>query len=196
MKDRNIIREKQRGFTLIEVVMVIAIIAILLTIAVPAINGWLPNYRLKSAARDLYSTFQMARMEAVKANERRGVSFDAAAGTYQILSSGDDGTFGTADDPAPKTAVVLSDYGSGVSFGPGNADFQATGGAFPGAFNGIKYTGDLATFNSRGLMRSGTIYLQNNSNLAQEERSTYAVRTLSTGRIFLLKWFEASGNWE
>ncbi len=97
MKDRNIIREKQRGFTLIEVVMVIAIIAILLTIAVPAINGWLPNYRLRSAARAIYSDFQRAKFAAVKEREDVVISFTPAAftpsgreGSYTVFV--DDGT--------------------------------------------------------------------------------------------------------
>jgi len=59
----------QKGFTLVEVVMVVAIIGILAAIAVPSFLSWLPNIRLKAAARDAYSTFQKARLEAIKRNQ-------------------------------------------------------------------------------------------------------------------------------
>jgi prepilin-type N-terminal cleavage/methylation domain-containing protein len=46
------VREKLlSGFTLIEVLMTIVVLAILAAVAVPGFSVWLPNYRLKAAAR-------------------------------------------------------------------------------------------------------------------------------------------------
>ncbi len=64
----SILNKNRSGFTLIELMVVIAIIAILSAIAVPSIMAWLPNMRLKAAARDVYSNIQRARVEAVKRN--------------------------------------------------------------------------------------------------------------------------------
>ncbi len=80
MKGPDIIRKKQRGFTLLEIVMVIAIIGILFTMAVPAILNWLPDYRLKSAAGDLVANFQRVKMEAVKRSTNVVISF--TTGSY------------------------------------------------------------------------------------------------------------------
>jgi prepilin-type N-terminal cleavage/methylation domain-containing protein len=47
------------GFTMIEVLIVIVILAILMSIAIPGFSRWLPNYRLKGAARDFTPAFSL-----------------------------------------------------------------------------------------------------------------------------------------
>ena len=82
------VRLKRRpGFTIIELIITIAVFAILLGMAIPAINSWLPGYRLRSAARDIASNMQLARMRAISVNQNYGVDFDAD-GTYKIFRDG------------------------------------------------------------------------------------------------------------
>jgi type IV fimbrial biogenesis protein FimT len=67
----------QKGVTLIELVVVMVIIAIGAALLVPNIGAWLPNYRLRSATRDVVSTLRTAQMKAVSTNIPYGVAFDA-----------------------------------------------------------------------------------------------------------------------
>ncbi|NLC72056.1 MAG: prepilin-type N-terminal cleavage/methylation domain-containing protein [Desulfuromonadaceae bacterium] len=95
------IKKSANGFTLMEIIIVLGVLGIVAAIAVPAINNWLPNYRLKGVARELFSQMQKARSEAVKRNTCVIVEFENAAGGnrggYKIfIDDGEDG--GTASD--------------------------------------------------------------------------------------------------
>ena len=75
-----------RGITLIELAVVFIIIAIGAVLLVPNIAAWLPNYRLRSATRDIVSTMRTAQIRAVSNNIQYRVNFNAteigAANSY------------------------------------------------------------------------------------------------------------------
>jgi len=68
----------QKGVTLIELVVVILIIAIGAVLLAPNIGAWLPNYRLRSATRDIVSAMRAAQMRAVSNNIQFRVDFNEA----------------------------------------------------------------------------------------------------------------------
>src|SRR5512147_2833409 len=68
----------QRGFTLIELVVVMVLIAIGALLLVPNLGAWLPNFRLRSATRDIVSTMRAAQMKAVSHNAQYRVNLDDA----------------------------------------------------------------------------------------------------------------------
>jgi prepilin-type N-terminal cleavage/methylation domain-containing protein len=75
-KPQNLMNQK--GVTLIELVAVLVIIVIGALLFVPNIGAWLPNYRLRSAARDIVSTMRTAQMKAVSNNIQYRVNLDDA----------------------------------------------------------------------------------------------------------------------
>jgi len=72
----------QKGVTLIELVVVFVIIAIGAALTTPNIGGWMTNYRLRSATRDVISTMRVAQMKAISNNLRYQISFDIANRSY------------------------------------------------------------------------------------------------------------------
>ncbi len=67
---------KCHGFTLTEIIVVLALLTVLTAIAIPNFLSWLPNYRLNAAVRSLQIHFQMAKLEAVKRRTKVCVEFN------------------------------------------------------------------------------------------------------------------------
>lgn len=60
----------QRGLTLIEMSITIAVAAILVALAVPSFKIMLANAQIRTAAQALHDGLQLARAEAIRRNER------------------------------------------------------------------------------------------------------------------------------
>lgn len=62
------------GFTLVELMCVIAILAIVTTMGIPSFNTMIKNNRIVTATNDLNAILQYARAEAVRSGGRIGVA--------------------------------------------------------------------------------------------------------------------------
>ena len=67
-------RERDRGFTMIEIAVVLLIIAVVAAFTVPQILAYMRNYRLGVAARNVATAVQRARYLATSNNTRAGIS--------------------------------------------------------------------------------------------------------------------------
>jgi len=61
---------RDAGFTLIELMVTIAVAAILLAVAVPSFESVVNGNRLSAAANEMMASLQTARMEAIRRNRR------------------------------------------------------------------------------------------------------------------------------
>jgi prepilin-type N-terminal cleavage/methylation domain-containing protein len=68
----------KKGVTLIELLIVFAIIGVMAGLLAPNIGAWLPSYRLRSATRNIVSTFRGAQMRAISEQIPYPVSFNGA----------------------------------------------------------------------------------------------------------------------
>lgn len=169
----------QRGFTLVELMVAVAIGSILAGIGASYTLAALPLYRLKNAARTLYSQVQQTRLSAVKESRKWRIDFPFPPGgaiaddTYQIRSSGPDGILDNADDIVQ--TMTLTNYGSGVTFGAGNATLTWNSAA-------IAQRSSM-TFQPNGICDIGSIYLTN-----QDNTIAFAITSTITGSIKMRKY--------
>ena len=160
----------RKAFTLVELMVIIAIFGILALIAAPNLVTGLPKYRIKRAARDMTSKIRAARSEAIKTSSDAVVEFDLEHHRYKINEKW------YPDGDSSSNNVLSEYYGSGVSFGVGNSSDSEDG---PCSFTDNKFT-----FNSRGINmgNKGEIYLTNNQNAA------YRIQINTAGNIQLQQW--------
>jgi len=110
-----------RGVTLIELMIAFAVLALLLTLALPSYRNWIQNTQIRTAAEALQSGMQLARAEAVRRNNTvqlvMGASTDwtvsvvSPAEQIQARPAADSPNATVTITPAGATTVTFSGLG-------------------------------------------------------------------------------------
>ena len=80
---------KKSGFSLIELLMVVAIIAVVSAVTIPGILSWRSGAKLRGAAGNLKGDVEMAKVNAIKHNNFVAVKFNGDAYEVFVDTSGD-----------------------------------------------------------------------------------------------------------
>jgi type IV fimbrial biogenesis protein FimT len=132
IRTHQVLKKKESGFTLIEVMIVIAVFGIMSAIAIPSFMSLLPGMRLNGSARDIFVTMNLTRMKAVAQNTIGVIIFDPSNNSFTAwLDDGPAGNNWSLD--STDTSIKSGSTETGVSI---------TGTTFPSHTFG---------FNSRGL---------------------------------------------
>ena len=70
---------KEKGFSLVELLITLALVGIVGAIAIPSIMQQLPKFNMRGASRDITAKLMMARLRAIQENRQYGVSFTSGA---------------------------------------------------------------------------------------------------------------------
>lgn len=172
---------KQAGFTLIELMVVLAVLSILMFVAIPGFTTFVAEGRLDTAKDKLVSSVSLARSEAIKRGERVVVCRSNNAGTG---CAGTSTSNGNADWSAGWLIFVDEDQNNAVGAGElirVQTDINDT--------TTIQYSrGDLIIFNGLGMLVTGstgdeTFIISDSSDTSHEAglsvRSTGRVRSCS-----------------
>jgi type IV fimbrial biogenesis protein FimT len=133
----------QKGFSLAELMVVIALIAIIAALALPNLAGQVSDSKLRGAGDNLRGDLQIARARAVRDAVPVALAFTAAG--YSIFT--DEGATPRSLD-AGETLIRSRQFSAGVS-----CDLTAT-----------NFTGQAVRFDTRGRVdQSGTAVLTSNA---------------------------------
>jgi Tfp pilus assembly protein FimT len=164
--------KNSKAFTLMDLIIAIGLISILSAVAAPSFMKQLSQQKVKSAARDLCSTFQAVKLQAVQENDDIIIKFSPATytpnggvGGYTIFR--DDGSGGgtagnlTQDgtEPTLRTVTMPSDV----------------------SLISASFTGSVAGYNGQGLSAnalSGNVVLRSS-------KIWYRVNLSAAGNITL-----------
>jgi prepilin-type N-terminal cleavage/methylation domain-containing protein len=151
-----------RGFSLIELIIVIAIVAIAASVAAPNFMAYRYNTNLKEAARDISSDISLYKQRAIAENKGYQINFNATANNYTIQQETVTNGVRTGNYVALITKTV----------GAGNANIVI--------FGTPSFTGGVptVTFAPRGTSGAGSITLQHTKRL-----STATITTNLMGRV-------------
>lgn len=94
--------KSSKGFTLIEMLIVLAILVIATAIAVPMLNNVMNTYRLRAAVSSVTGAIQSSRYQAISSGYAYQIVLSKAAGTFQVQSDPNHvGTFSNVGNAIP-----------------------------------------------------------------------------------------------
>jgi type IV fimbrial biogenesis protein FimT len=111
-----------RGFTLVELMVGISVLAILLAVAAPGMSTFVSSQRVKTGSFDVYSAMMYARSEAIKRRAAAGVSIVASSTDWSngwTVCLGATYPCATADTlrtQGATTGVVVTSSGATLTF--------------------------------------------------------------------------------
>ncbi len=185
-KGHVVFRSRESGFTLIELVMTLAIIAIVAAVALPQLD--FQRYRMDGATRSLSGLLAQAQILAVKSQSNVNVVFDVAQ--QRVMLHQDENNDNAVNNnervryyPLGETIV----YGTGPAptrvFTPSPVSFTRAQGGMP----------EIVFRRDGSASENGAIYITSlNASTTGRTKDARSVETvMATGRI---EWFKYTGS--
>jgi prepilin-type N-terminal cleavage/methylation domain-containing protein len=185
----------ERGFTLIELMLAVAVTVTVLGMAVPVTTNGIESVRVAGATRSMASRIALARIDALRRSSTVALRFepDGSDYTFTVHIDGNGNGVRTAEitsgvDSTVGPALRLRDTYSGVQFGllSGLPDLDGVSGSQDGVRVG---SSRILSLSPDGSCTSGTLYIRT-------ARGQYAVRVLgATGRVRVFFYDPGASRW-
>lgn len=167
-------KSNNKGFTILEMMIIVVIIGITSTLAIPRFGTIIEKLKLKTSARDMVSSLRFTRSNAVSQRSQFGVYFNLYEGEYILFKDlANLGSFtydaGSDSDMATKTLPKSVSFGSS-SFPNFAVIFKPDGSASSSGWVELYYEeeGDYGSFVVDVLGSTGRVKLLNPDDMGAE----------------------------
>jgi type IV fimbrial biogenesis protein FimT len=99
---------RQRGFTLIELMIVVTLLAVMLGIGIPSFRGFIAGQRVKTIAYDFATALLVARSEAIKRNATVTIAPTGSWVGGWTVSTGTTPTILATQQPASNVTITTN----------------------------------------------------------------------------------------
>jgi len=185
------------GYSLVELMLAMAMIATLSAIAIPRLTTSLDDHRALGAARYLSTRFHRTRMEAITRSNEVALRFARVNGHYSYTPHADGNGNGVRNqdiangvDRPIGPSEKLADQFTGVDFGVLAGLPAVESGAAPPGDDPIKLgASNLLSFSANGTSSTGSVYVRG-------RHSQYVVRIYGvTAKTRVLKFWPDANQW-
>jgi len=179
----------QRGFTLVELMVAVSVLAVLLAIGAPSFQSLIASSRLTTATNDLVATLSQGRSEAIRLGAR--VSICKSANGTQCATTGDWNqgwiVFADANRTTPDASNAYVNTGEAITF---TAQAVSSGIEIKGNTTVAQYVSFSADGQSKslnGAFQAGTIRVCSTSTGLTDDKRARDLVINSVGRISIEK---------
>jgi len=187
------------GYTIVELLFVLGMVATLSSVAVPQALAGLDDFRTAYAARYISARLQRTRMDAIVRSADVGLQVSTVSGgyVYAVYADGNRNGVRTLDiqrgiDKRLLPPERLPDQFTGVEFGAIPGLPAVDSGSTPPGSDPIRIgSANVVTFSADGTSSSGSLYIRGRRN------AQYVVRIYGqTGKTRVLKFDVRSRQWK
>jgi len=187
-------RSPRNGFSLVELVLSLAVLLIITTLAIPVVVRSLQTYQLNATASQLAGMLKFAKFDAIRQNTKVSCQIKQSGANWLVWV--DSNGNGVADGAEPQ--MIIGGSFTLLPAAPSPAPITATLGPGFSGYSWIVLSGsnNSITYDQRGVIDAGAavyaLYLGN----ASDPNSGYrAIITMPSGAVQV--WTASSaGNWQ
>jgi len=121
-------KNTEKGFTLIEFMVVIAVIGIMSAIAIPNMIGWRAGHKLRGAVNNLCGDIQLARLKAIRDAETIAVVFSQPNSYMVFVDTNQNWALDASEQLLRSVVLPTGTIIQGTTFANDRTRFNSRGG--------------------------------------------------------------------
>jgi prepilin-type N-terminal cleavage/methylation domain-containing protein len=185
----------RNGFSLVELVLSLAVLLVITTLAIPVVVRSLQTYQLNSTASQLAGMLKFAKFDAIRQNTKVSCQIKQSGSTWLVWV--DSNGNGTPDGAEPQMIIGGSFTLLPAGAVPSPAPITSSLGPGFSTFSWVVLSGSNGSipYDQRGVIDAGAVYALYLGNASDPNSGYRAIITMPSGAVQV--WTSSSaGNWQ